>query len=423
MAVRTSAFQFGGKGHDLSEIGKKLKVKTVLEGSVRRSGNRLRINAQLINAEDGFHLWSERYDRDMDDVFAVQDDIARTVVGKLKVKLLGLADDPLVKRPTNNLEAHDLCLKGRYYESRLTGAALEKGPECFTQALTLEPSCVPAHAGVARVQVMRAALSFARPHDVMPKATAAAYKAIEIDEGVADAHLALAAVAGWHEWNWEQAEREYRRTLELNPIDTTARGYFALLLSQVGQARDAVAEARHAVALDPLSAWGRYYLSMVLFMVRQFEEAIAESRAGIKLDPTLQASYWSMGWALGGQGKFDDAVEALKQATTLAPGDPVPQAFLGRALGLAGRQEEALTILEGLERRRTEDYVGGLNLAMVSVGLGNHDRAISWLEEAAEDHDPLMTYINRSQLFDPLRSDPRFHALLQKMNFPATKAE
>ena len=209
VAARTSTFQFGGKGHNLREIGATLNVKTVLEGSVRKSGNRLRINAQLINADDGYHLWSERYDREMADVFEIQDDIARTVVGKLKARLLGLADEPLM-RPTNNLEAHDLCLKGRYHESRLTGAALEKGLECFTQALTLEPSCVPAHAGVARVQAIRAALSFARPHDVMPKAKEAAYKAIEMDEAVADAHLAMGGVLHWYEWSWEKAEREYR---------------------------------------------------------------------------------------------------------------------------------------------------------------------------------------------------------------------
>ena len=163
VAARTSAFQFGGKGHDLSEIGEKLKVKTILEGSVRRAGNRLRVNAQLINAADGYHLWSERYDRTMDDVFEVQDEIARAVVEKLKVKLLGVADEPLVKRPTDNLEAHDLCLKGRFFEARHSGPALEKGLECYTQALNLDPDCVQAHAGVASFQCVRAAFSFAHP--------------------------------------------------------------------------------------------------------------------------------------------------------------------------------------------------------------------------------------------------------------------
>ena len=314
VVARTSAFQFTGKGHDLCDVGKKLNVKTVLEGSVRKAGNRLRINAQLINADDGYHLWSERYDRDMDDVFAVQDEIARTVVEKLKVKLLGESDVPMVKRSIDNLDAYNLCLKGRYYQWRLTGAALEKGLEYFTQALALEPGYAHARAGVAQVQVSRAVLSLARPHDVLPEAKEAALKTIEIDEAVADAHLSLATVFEWHEWNWVQAEREYRRALELDPGHTYARSSLAQLLAKLGRAEDAVAEARHAITLDPLSPHSRYQLSLVLFLARRFEEASAEARAGIELDPNYSWFHQSLGWALAGQGRHDDAVEACRQA-------------------------------------------------------------------------------------------------------------
>ena len=223
VVARTSAFQFRGQSPDLRAVGDKLNVKTVLEGSVRKAGNRLRVNAQLINTEDGYHLWSERYDREMIDVFEVQDDIARAVVAKLRVKLLGFADEPLVKRPTDNLEAHDLFMKGRYYASRSTGATLEKALECFTQALAIEPGFAKARAGVAQVQAAKGNLSFARPHDVLPQAKAEALKALEVDELVADAHHALALVFEWYEWNWVEAEREYRRALELDPGDTFAR--------------------------------------------------------------------------------------------------------------------------------------------------------------------------------------------------------
>ena len=269
---RTSSFQFRGKGHDLREIGEKLRVKTVFEGSVRKAGNRLRINAQLINAVDGYHLWSERYDRTLEDVFAVQDEIARTVVEKLKVKLLGESDVPTIKRSIDNLDAYNLCLKGRYYQWRLTGVALEKGLECFTQALALEPGYAQARAGIAQVQAVWAVLSFAAP-DVLPEAKEAALKAIEIDEAVADAHFSLATVFEWYEWNWVQAEREYRRALELDPGHTYARSNLAQLLAKVGRAEDAVAEARHAITLDPLSLHSRYQLSLVLLLARQFEEA------------------------------------------------------------------------------------------------------------------------------------------------------
>ena len=207
VVARTSAFRFRGDAPDLREVGKKLNVKTVLEGSVRKAGNRLRINAQLINTEDGYHLWSERYDRDMEDVFAVQDEIARTVVEKLKVKLLGEQDVPVVKRPTDNLEAYKLVLKGRYYCARVTGTALQKGFECFTQALAVEPAYAQAQAGIAVIHTFRAVLSFAVPQQVMPLAKEAALKALAIDETVADAHFALAFVLAAYEWNWARAEQ------------------------------------------------------------------------------------------------------------------------------------------------------------------------------------------------------------------------
>ena len=423
VVARTSAFQFRGQSPDLREVGDKLNVTTVLEGSVRKAGNRLRINAQLINAEDGYHLWSERYDREMVDVFDVQDDIARAVVGKLRVKLLGLTDEPLVKRPTDNLETHDLYMKGRYHASRMTGATLEKALECFTQALAIEPGFARARAGVAQVQAIRCALSFARPHDVLPQAKAEALKTLDVDEAVADAHFALALVFEWYEWNWVEAEREYRRALELAPGDTLARANFAQFLAKVGRVEEAIAEGQHAVAIDPLSLIGRYQLSLSFFLVRRFDEAIAEAQAGIELDPSFYWLYQSLAWGLGGQGKRDDAVEACRQALHLVPRDPSSQAFLGLALGIAGQHKEALTIVEDLERRQGEEYVGGVWLALAWVGLADHDRAIDWLEKAAADRDGLMVFINRSQLFDPLRAEPRFQALLQKMNFPAATAD
>ena len=418
VVARTSAFQFRGEGHDLREVGEKLKVKTVLEGSVRKAGNRLRVNAQLINTDDGYHLWSKRYDRDMEDVFAVQDEIARSVVEKLKVKLLGEQVAPVIKRPTDNLEAYNLVLKGRYHMVRVTGAALEKSLECFTQALAVEPAYAEAHAGIGSVQAVRAVLSFAAPQQVMPMAKEAALKALAIDETVADAHFTLAYVFDFFEWNWAGAEREYRRALELNPGDTMARSHYALLLGKVGRADASVAEARHAIERDPLSLVERHQLAMVLYMARRFDAAMAEARAGIELEPAYHLFHLNRGWALAGRGRYDEAVEALRQATSLAPSDPTAQGFLGWALGLAGHRQEALTILGDLERRRTQEYFSGFLMAMVNVGLGESDQAISWLQKAAEERDGLLTLLNSWFPMDPLRANPRFQALLRRMNFP-----
>ena len=419
VSARTSSFKFKGQPLDAPEIGTQLKVSSILEGRVRKAGNRLRITAQLVNVDDGFHLWSERYDRTMDDVFEVQDEIARTVVEKLKVKLLGGATTPLVKRPTDNVEAYNLVLQGRYHLVRATEAALEKGLACFTQALALEPTYAQAQAGIASVRVFRGMVSLAAPHTVMPEAKEAALRALALDETAADAHLALAYVLHYYEWDWAGAEREYGRALELNPSDAQARTAYAWLLADTGRVDEAVPEARSAVERDPVSALPRFSLAQVFVAARRFEEAIAVAHAAIELDPSFPSSYQALGWGLVGLGRYVEAVKVSRQQVIVAPGDPMSQAQLGWALGLAGERQEALAILEDLKRRRSEGYFGGVLLAGVCVGLGDHDRAISWLQKAAEERDGLMTFLNSLLVSDPLRSDPRFQALLQRMNFPA----
>ena len=418
VASRTSAFK--ARDYDIAEIGVRLKVGAVLEGSVRKAGNRLRVTAQLINVGDGYHLWSDRYDRDMDDVFAVQDEITQAVVEKLKVKLLGEQNAPVIKRPTDNLEAYNLYLQGRYYCTRLTGAALEKGLERFTQALALEPTYAQALAGIAQVQTLRAMLSFSSPHTVMPEAKESALKALAFEETVFDAHSALAVVLHYYEWNWAGAEQAYRRALELGPGDTFARSHYGVLLGQLGRADESVTEGRAAVGRDPVAPFSRFMLALILMMARRFDSAITEAQAAIELESGYHPFHWGLAWALAGVARYDDAVAACRQATIVAPGDPGPRALLGLMLGLAGRSQEALTILADLERRRTKEYVGGVLLAYVSLGLGDHVQAISWLQQAAEERDGLITYLNTLFLFDPLRSDPRFQALLRKMNFPTT---
>ena len=313
-------------------------------------------------------------------------------------------------------------MKGRYHLTRLTGTALEKSLGCFTQALTVEPSYAQAHAGIAMVQAISAKLSFAAPLHVIPMAKEAALKALAIDETVAEAHFASALVRDSYEWNWAGAEREYRRALDLNPGDALARCMYAELLCWTGRADASVAEARHAIERDPLYVLARHMLANVLWLARRYDEAMAEARAGIELDPTYHLLYWNLGWALGDLGRYDEAVEALRQATILAPDDPSALACLGWALGLAGRRPEVLTILGDLERRRTKEYFSGFLMAMVNVGLGESEQAISWLEKAAEERDALVPWLNVWIPFDPLRADPRFQALLRRMHFPETAA-
>ena len=419
---RSSSFQFRGKGHDLREVGQKLKVKTVLEGSVRKAGNRLRINAQLISTEDDYHLWSQRYDRTMDDIFAVQDQIAHAVMEKLRVKLLGASDAPLVTPATHNLEAYNLFLKGRYHLWKMSAPAFEQALACFTQSLHLEPNYAHGHAGIAQVHACRAIFSFEAPHSVIPGAKDAALKALAIDETVGDAHAALAMVLDYYEWDWAGAEREHRRAMELNPGDTMARAGLTQLLSKTGRVDLAVAEARASVDRDPIEPLRHHQLGLAFITARRFDEAIAASHTGIELDPSYYLLYWMLGLGLAGLGKHDEAVAALRQARERST-DAASTSYLGWALGVAGQKQEAAAILEELGRRRGQEYVGGVLLAIPNVGLGDYDRAMEWLQAGSEERDGMLTFVNGWFLFDPLRSDPRFQALLRKMNFPPASAE
>ncbi len=297
------------------------------------------------------------------------------------------------------------------------GIVYEARDPRLMRTVAIDSNCVQAHAGVAYAQALRMTLGFVRPLDVMPEAKEAALKALALDDTATDAHFGLGIVSDY-QWNWAEAEREYRRASALSPGGTYIRVSLALLLAKLGNAQQVVKEGREAVAADPLSPFVRYLFALALMLVRRFKETAVEARAGIELDPNHHVLHWCVGWASAGQGQYDEATEAFETAVSLAPGDPISEALLGWALGLAGRQQEALRILEGLERRRSRGYVSGWNLAIVNVGTGNHDRAISELQQAAEDRDGLMTFNGQSFIFDPLRSDPRFQALLRKMNFP-----
>ena len=420
VVARTSAFQFRGKGHDLREVGEKLRVKTVLEGSVRRAGNRLRINAQLINAEDGYHLWSKRYDRTMDDVFAVQDEIARTVVERLKVKLLGASHAPVIRLPTDNLEAYNLYLKGQHLLQRFTKTHVAKAVECFTQALALDPRYARAYAGMARARVVAAAMGQSAPREVMPQAKEAARKALAIDDSIGTAHAALGSVLLWYDWDWSEAERAYRRALVLNPADALTRCEFANLLATLGRVDPSLAEARRAVEIDPVSARCGYGLASALLCAGQFEAAREHARKTLDLDPGYPPASWMLAIAAGGMGAPQDAVAILRQVRPSDRSDPPAEALLGWAYGLAGQREEALAILDDLKQLRGRRYVSPVFLAMICVGLGDQDQVLRWLGQGYEERDPQLLSIKRWPQYVPLRSDPRFQALLRRMNFPET---
>ncbi len=349
-------------------------------------------------------------------MFAVQDEIAQTVVTKLKVKLLGVGDAPLVTRPTDNLEAYNLVLKGRYYRVKLTAKAIEQSLQCFTQALAIAPDYAAAHAGVAGAHVVQAMFGGATPHDVMPRAQEAARQALALDDSEAAAHYASALVLQYYDWDWAGAEQAYRRALALNPGDAPVRSSFAMALGGLGRADDSLTEARRAVELDPVSAFTNRALALSLMYARRFDEAGEQARKTLDLDPAYLGAYVDLGMAAAAMGDTQEAVRVCREGYQLAPDEVQIGAVLGWAYALAGRREEALRILHHLEQRGGTPFF----MSVLCLGLGEQSQALAYLEQAWEDRDGLLPFINVGFYFDPLRADPRFQALLQRMNFPAT---
>ncbi|MEJ2719981.1 MAG: protein kinase [bacterium] len=285
VAARTSAFTFRGGEADIKEIGKKLDVGSVLEGSVRKAGNRLRITAQLVNIADGYHLWSERYDREMDDIFAIQDEITAAIVEQLKIELIGKKKETIVKRYTESLEAYDHYLKGIYYWNKLTPGGFERSIECFEKAIEEDPHYALAYAGAADSRWLSSFWGNLPPRQTYPKAREAARKAIEIDETIGEAHASLGAVHTFYDWDWEAAEREFIRALELVPTSPYTRIYYSLYLNLMRRHDDAVAQAKKGRELDPLSGFCNTHFAHRLWQARRYDEAIAEFQEWIEIEP------------------------------------------------------------------------------------------------------------------------------------------
>ncbi len=420
VSARTSSFKFKGQALDATEIGTQLRVSSILEGSVRKAGDRLRITAQLINVSDGFHLWSERYDRDMEDVFAVQDDIARTVVEKLKVKLLGAEDAPLVKRSTDDVEAYDLYLQGRYYWSRRHKGFLGKALEYFEQAIAQDPSCAAAHAGLADGYTVLALYGFVSPAGARARAIAAAQKAIDLDDSLDEAHRAMGVLQWALEWDPLAAERELRRALSLNPRSGLTHGALGVVLASTGRGVEGIVEADQARQLKPTSGLTGFYVLAAYAYAREYRLALDECRRVLELDPHFAFALVQQALLLAYQGDHVEAIESAERAATLSNRANLFLTVLGVVYARAQRHEEAKAVLAELDRRSHEQYVPALSLGFIHAVLGESDLALDCLARAHDQKEPLVFVAAWGERhLDPLRSDPRFQALLQRMHFPA----
>jgi len=416
VASRTSAFQFKDKAQDVADIGRRLRVNTVLEGTVRIAGPRLRVTVRLTDVSEGFQVWSEKYDRSFDDIFAVQDEIAHAVAQKLKVALA--SDAPLVARSTPNMEAYSLYLMGRY---QLFKYDLQAAMASLNAAIEKQPDYADAHALVAYGYMM---MSFhgAPPRHVMPLAKQAAARSLELNPNLAEGHLALGSVLHWYDWDWAGAEDAFRRAIALSPGNANARFNYAELLATRGRAEEGIVEAARAIELDPVTPYISRCMADALFMAREFEKALAHARKIQVMDPSFFSLYWPLGLSLACMGRFAEAVEAFETGRPFAYGDTVIESFIGWASALNGDRQRALEVVGQLETRRASGFVSAAGIALVYQGLGDMDTAVEWYAKAIEDRSGECAVYLVNPTYAAAREDARFRALVERVESGAPES-
>jgi non-specific serine/threonine protein kinase len=420
VAGRSSAFSFKGRNEDLRSVGTKLGVNTILEGTLRRSGDRLRITAQLIDAGSGYQLWSERYDRVMEDVFAVQDEIATTIAGRLKLSLAADRDRQPMQPPTRNMGAYELYLKGRgmLYQR---GLSILKAIECFTEAVALDPAFAQAWAGLADGYTTSGYSGFKPAAELMPRALEAARRALQLDPGLAEAHNALACATLLYELDFDLAEREFLRALELNPSYPQGRAWYGLFFLQwvAGRDQEARAELLRLFQVDPLSGYANVILAFSDFSSGRPSEAVDHARRGVELDPNSYVALWSLMVSLQCNAQYEEAVAVGEQALAISGRHTWALVTLVSIYAAWDKPEKARAVFREVEARSAREYVQPAMLAPAAAAVGDMDRAIAFAQRALEDKDPLFVMLARtSPIYDQLRADSRFLEIGGQLGLP-----
>jgi TolB-like protein/Tfp pilus assembly protein PilF len=415
VASRTSVFALKGVKDDVRALGARLNVSAVLEGSVRKSGNRLRIAVQLTSVADGRTLWSERYDRELADVFAIQDEISKTIVGTLRSTLLGDLGDPVPVRYTANLKAYNLYLKGRFWWNRRTQDSIAEGIRYFEQAIAEDAGYALAYTGLADSYALQLDYRGAPVRAGLERAKVEARHALELDESLAEAHTSLGWVSFIYDWDWAGAARSLERALELNPRYSVARQWHSWFLIAMGQREAAIAEGRLAIELDPASVSIRRSMGWLHYYARQPEESLEHLRRALAMNPTAEENHRLLGLAYLQLGQHDEAAAAFKESIALSESPALAIAGLGTVAAGRGRDTDARAILADLAEQSTKRYVSPVAYAMVHAALGDADAAFAWLDRAYEDRRGWLCYLKVEPLLDGLRGDPRFARLQERM--------
>ncbi len=414
--ARASVMRYKGSREPLDRLGRELGVQYVLEGSVRRDADRVRIAAQLIQMRDQTHVWARQYDRELSNLLTVQAEIAQAVADEIQLALAEPKRIDAVRQPSlapAAYEAYDLYLKGRYFWNKRTAQGFQQAIEYFQQAVAKDPNNARAYAGLADSYALMGSYFFAPQKETIPKARAAALKALEIDGRLAEAHTSLAVIAQNYDWDWQSAEKEYRRAIELNPNYATAHHWYAECLALQGRFDEAFAEIERARQLDPLSLIIAADHGAILYFSRQYDRAIEQFRAVLDMEPNFPRAHM-LAYAYVQKGMFADALADIEKWRRIEE-MPWTQSLLAYVYGRSGQRERARRALEKLEQLNRRREMDAAPMFVARIGMGRKDEAFAWLQKAYLAHSPALTALKVDPLYDPLRSDPRFEELLRRL--------
>jgi len=410
---RTSAFAFKDKQVDIREIGRKLDVETLLEGSIRKAGNRLRITTQLIKVSDGSHIWSERYDRDIKDIFIIQDEISMAVVNNLKIKLLGDVKTIIAKRHSDDLEAYNLYLKGTYYWQMLTSEGYNKATEYFEQALQKDPNYALVYVGLAAIYNVSTTFGNVPPNKAYPKAYEFAVKALKIDCTLAEAYSLLGNINTFYYWNWVEAELNFKHALQINPNSSLIHMYYSFLLTCTGRFNEAVSEARRAQELDPLSSYINTETALAISYTGQLDKAIEEYQMTLTINSNYFYAHLMLGNAYFTKSMIQEAVTEIERAVNLSDGNVFALSCLISGYYLIGKKDQAEKLFNHLKKKSESEYVPATSFYMIHRFRGEEEYALEWLRKACEEHDTFLPWMRVNPNFVPKGS--KYMALLKEV--------
>jgi len=420
--AQSTVFRYKGRRIDPQVVGRELNVRAVLTGRIMQSGGSLRIGTELVDVATGSQLWGAQYDRQPGDIFAIQDEISEEISGKLRLKLTRAEKKRLTKHQTDDAEAYRLYLKGRHHWNRWTEDGFYKAIEYFQQAVDKDPSYALAYTGLADSYVLLGWNSYLPPKDAFPQGKMAAMRALRVDPDLGEAHTPLAAVLWLHDWQWQEAQVEFERSLALNPAHPTASHWYAEYLMTMGRQVEAIARIKNSQELDPLSLIISVAIGRDFYMARRYDDALEQLRRTVELDPNYPVTYWVLGLLLRQMGRYELAIAEGEKGVNLSGGSPMMNAALAQTLATAGKRNEAIQILDNLTNLTKQKYVAPHFFAGIHIGLGEDDRAMEYLEKSYEERSHWLIYLHIDPSMDGLRSNPRFQDLSRRVGLPLQNA-